>query len=167
MRLLARAVRQVAVAVVLSSALAGAAAPAGGPGLALTDDLQAVGTLAREAGVPIVLMVSREYCPMCARLKREVLGPMALSGEYADRAIMREIKIDPGERVRDFDGRDVAAAELAERYHAFLTPTLLFLDGRGAELAPRILGVQNTDFFGHYVDQAIGLARDRLRSGSR
>lgn len=159
--------RAFTAATVLTGALIGSLAIAGDGGLPVTDDLRALGELAREGRVPILLMVSREYCPACVRLKAEILEPMLLSGEYVDRVIMREIKIDEGERLRDFDGAVVAAAKVAKRYDTFLTPTLLFVDDHGGELAPRIRGFQDTDFYAHYIDQAIDVARDLLRRNAR
>ena len=52
--------------------------------------------------------------------------------------------------------------DLASRFAARVTPTLLFLDPFGAEIAPRIVGVNTIEMFGYYVDKAIETARKRL-----
>jgi thioredoxin-related protein len=88
-------------------------------------------------------------------MKREILNPMQLSGEYKDQVIMLEILIDPGEMVTNFSGRRETAEAFADRYGVFVTPTLLFLDADGNEAAERILGINTIDFLPLYIDNAI------------
>lgn len=113
--------------------------------------------------MPILLVVSQSFCPYCEQLEREILVPMLLSGEYRGRVIIRELLTDAGVTVRDFDGRSVEAADIAARYRAWITPTLLFLDERGREIVPRIRGFNTPSLYGYYVDAAIAQALARLR----
>jgi hypothetical protein len=46
----------------------------------------------------------------------------------------------------------------ARRYGAEVMPTLLFLDGKGRELADRIVGISNIEYYGFYLDKAIASA---------
>ena len=125
-------------------------------------DLQRLGESAEEKAVPILLMVSQYHCGFCELMKREVLHPMLLSGEYADRVIIRELLIDPGETVTNFEGRREAGDSFSGRYRVYVTPTLLFLDGEGNEMAERILGINTVDYLLFYIEDAIAESTDRM-----
>ncbi len=131
-------------------------------GVSHAEDFAALGDRARSGHMPILLVVSQEDCPYCELLKREILEPMLVSGEYDGRVIIRELLIDSELPVRDFDGRAIAPDELARRYGARLTPTVLFLDDRGRELAERIVGINTVDFYAYYLDAAIDAAGAHL-----
>ena len=130
----------------------------------LTDDLSALGRTARQRRLPIVLLLSASDCSYCARLKDEVLNPMMRSREYDDRALLGELMLDSDEPLRGFRGESVQRDDLASRLDTRVTPTLLFLAPDGAELAPRIVGVNTVELFGFYLDRAIEAARVRLES---
>lgn len=149
-------------ALLLSTLLASTCAHAASAVVSEAEDLAALGDRARAARVPILLVVSQADCPYCELLKREVLRPMLVSGQYEGRVLIRELFIDSELPVRDFDGQAVSPDALARRYRARLTPTLLFLDHGGRELTERMIGINTLDFYGYYVDAAIGAARRRL-----
>ena len=128
----------------------------------LVDDLAALGKVAHERRLPIVLLVSTSDCSYCMLLKDEVLNPMMKSREYDDRALIGELMLDSEEPLRGFGGSYVRRGELASRFAAKVTPTLLFLAPDGVELAPRIVGVNTVELFGYYLDKAIEAARKRL-----
>ena len=130
----------------------------------LIDDLAALGRTARRRRLPIVLLVSRSDCSYCALLKHEVLNPMVKSREYDDLALLGELMLDSEEPLRGFQGGYELRDDVASRFDADLTPTLLFLAPDGSELAPRILGVNTLELFGFYVDRAIESARARLEA---
>jgi len=135
-----------------------------GPTVPLASDLAADGRLAAERRLPILLVVAASDCPYCVQLEEDFLKPMLISGDYDDRVIIRKIEIDQADLLRDFDGRLVTPSELADRYRASLTPTMLFLDPQGRELVERMVGLTTPDFFGGYLDQAIDAAREALRA---
>ncbi len=140
----------------------GAAAAASDPREALlTRDLAEVGARAAARDIPIVLLMSASYCGYCDRVRDEFLVPMIIGGDYAGRAILAELPID-GPAVRDFDGARRSAEAIARRYHVSLVPTLLFLDGRGRELAEPMVGLGTVDFFGAYLERAVETAEARL-----
>ena len=130
----------------------------------LIDDLAALGRTARRRRLPIVLLVSRSDCSYCALLKDEVLNPMVKSREYEDQALLGELMLDSEEPLRGFQGGHELRDDVASRFDADLTPTLLFLAPDGSELAPRILGVNTLELFGFYLDRAIASARARLNA---
>jgi len=130
----------------------------------LVDDLAALGRTAERRRLPIVLLVSRSDCSYCMVIKDEVLNPMMKSGEYVDTALIGELMLDAAAPLRWFDGEQGIREELASRFEADVTPTLLFLGPDGAELTPRIRGINTVELFGFYVDRAIGTARTRMGS---
>ena len=133
-------------------------------GVSHAENFAALSDRARSGHMPILLVVSQADCPYCELLKREILEPMLVSGEYEGRVLIRELLIDSALPGRDFDGQAVAPDELAGRYRIRLTPTVLFPDHRGRELTKRMIGINTVDFYGHYLDAAIDAARERLRA---
>ncbi len=125
-------------------------------------DLSADARLVVSRRIPLLLLITREDCGYCELLKRAVIIPMILSGEYEDRVIIREISIDRPTTLVDFSGREVSPFAVADRYDAFLTPAVLLVDPGGAELDDRLLGISNEDMYLFYLDQAIGRATERL-----
>jgi thioredoxin-related protein len=126
------------------------------------DDLQQLATTIRNEGTPLVLVVWAHDCPYCRVLDEQILQPLQASDELTGRALLRRLDIDGGS-VRDFQGRRVASWDFAERYRALLTPTVLFLDADGNELAERMVGINSVDFYPAYLDQAIAKAQRKLR----
>jgi len=131
-----------------------------------TSDLQAEGRLAHERNLPIVLMFSAENCGYCTMLKRDFLQPMIYSGAYQDKALFRVIQLGYGKSVRDFDGSMIDSNDLALRYKVKVTPTLVFVDGAGRPMAPKMVGMSTPDFYGAYLDEAITTAYYHVRGGS-
>lgn len=148
--------------IVIAAVLASTAAAADGVTVPPAADLSADATMASAAGLPMILVVTREDCEFCARLKRAVIVPMILSGEYEMRVIIRELNIDAQTPVVDFDGSKITPLALADRYDAMFTPTVLLVGPQGEELHERLLGINNHEMYLHYLDQAIGLAAKRL-----
>ena len=126
-------------------------------------DLQALGQRARAVGVPILLMFASEDCHYCERLEAEVLGPMKFAGEDPQRVLLRKIMLETPRPLRDFQGREVEAGELAAAYRADVVPTLYLLDAEGRALVPKIVGYTSPDFYPAYLDQAIDVARTLMR----
>jgi len=125
-------------------------------------DLASLGALASSRKLPILIMFSMDGCDFCERMEQNYLIPMLRSGEYEDKVIIRMVKVDDYGTLRDFDGGSVASRDLPDRYGAVVTPTLVFLDSYGKELAPRIIGVGTEGFFAGEIDDAIDLALRRL-----
>ncbi|UCE89290.1 MAG: thioredoxin fold domain-containing protein [Pseudomonadota bacterium] len=131
--------------------------------VAQTTDLQHDAHSARERDLPILMMFSMDGCPYCVLVEEDFLRPMLISGDYQDKVIIRMVKTDTYGNVRDFDGRAVDVDEFAQRYRAFVMPTVVLVDHRGRELAPRLVGISTPDFYGGDLDDAIDTALGRLR----
>jgi thioredoxin-related protein len=126
-------------------------------------DLQQLGNQALSRELPILLTFTSIICSYCELLEEDFLQPMLLSGEYRDKVIIRKLELGPGASVTGFDGRKIMSGELSSRYRVFVTPTLLFVDGNGEELAERIVGINTPELFGGYLDNCIETALQRIR----
>lgn len=141
---------------VVTSALTGAGrAQADDRALVVEANFARLAEQMRARNLPLMLLISHADCPYCNRLKTELLNPMLLSGEYGYRVMMREIVTDVDRMVFDFQGKRLSVVEFAGRFHAWVAPTLLFLDAAGSELSPRIVGYQTPGLFPFAVEQAI------------
>ena len=125
-------------------------------------DLQQTAAEARQAGLPILLYVSRSDCTFCRRFEADVFNPLIRSGEIAQQILIRELVWDLPEPVKGFSGQSVTPESIAVGYQAKLTPTLLFLDADGHELVPRITGYRESDYFSYYLEVAIANAAAAL-----
>jgi len=103
----------------------------------------------------LTVLVARQDCPYCDKLKRQVLLPDLKSGQFDNQWLLGEFRIDEGESVIDFTGKRVPAPALAKQWRAELTPTVLFLNRRGEEIAPRITGLKLVDFYDDYLQRSL------------
>lgn len=131
-----------------------------------TTDLAADGRLAAERQLPILLVFSAHHCGYCELLEEEILKPMLLSGDYEDKVLIRKVILDGVGTLHNFDGQAVEAGSFATYRDVYVTPTILFVDARGRELAPRLVGINTVEMFAGLVDAAIEQARDKLNARS-
>lgn len=129
----------------------------------ITRDLSADAVLVTAQHLPLLLVFAQDHCNFCDKLDREVLNPSYGTGAYNGKAIVRRFMIDSYATVSDFDGQRIDAGELSRKLKIFVTPTLIFVDAQGHELVPRIVGVDNIDFFAAYLDASIAAAGVKLR----
>lgn len=126
-------------------------------------DLQALSAQAKQQQLPIVLMFGAESCEFCQVLKEQVFSPMALSGMYEGRALlMRHVGIDEPGTIPGFDGTPLNKAKWAYELGADLTPTVLFLDGNGREIAPRIVGISTLELYAGVIHRNLNSAYEAL-----
>jgi thioredoxin-related protein len=121
-------------------------------GILPTDDWSAQVTQARRSGLPILILFSREHCGYCERLKSEVLEPLAKSGEMKNFAWIRELDINRGGKIRDFDGEKIRTKIFVDRYEVYATPTLIFVDNQGKPLGTPIVGFNDSEDYTRYLE---------------
>lgn len=126
-------------------------------------DLQRVGSQAQSRELPILLTFTSMICSYCELLEQDFLQPMLLGGEYSDKIIIRKLVLGFGETLTDFNGQSVSASEVSDRYRVFVTPTLVFIDGNGKELAERMIGINTPELYGGYLDACIETALLHIR----
>jgi thioredoxin-related protein len=144
--------------------LACAAGAAGAQPLEFADDLNALGRLSAERGVPIMLVFTRPDCPYSARAKQNHLEPLQSSAALGAQVIIREIETSNSQTtLRDFEGNTAAPAEIARRYDIRVVPTVLMVDSQGKPLADPVAGLPSADFYSLYLEHTIEEARLQLR----
>lgn len=127
-------------------------------------DLESLGEQAQDQGVPILIMFSSDSCPYCTIMEEGYLLPMLRNDEYKNKVIIRKIMIDSFDTLTDFNGNRIEAEDLPSRYRAWVTPTLVFLNSDGNEIAPKLVGIGTEGFFAGDIDNAIDVALTHLRS---
>lgn len=132
-------------------------------GVPLAGNLAQAGQQAARSCVPLLLEFAADDCDYCLLLEREILEPTLLNRDYDRRVLMRKLVLDRDLGLHDFAGKPTGAQQLAGRYKVFVTPTLLFVDAQGRELAERMVGVTTLEFYGGYLDQALDAAQGKLR----
>jgi thioredoxin-related protein len=133
-------------------------------GLPVAADLRGDGQQARAENLPILLFFSAKSCQYCEQMRSLYLEPMYAGGNYAGKLIMREVQIESGHSLRDFQGKQVSHADFAHRNGISLTPQILFMDPAGKELVPALVGLSTPDFFSGYLEEAIDAALARMRA---
>lgn len=118
-------------------------------------DLRAVSAEAQRRGQPLVLMVSLPGCPWCELLRRNYLMPLRGEGLAAFEFMIGERNM----RLVDFQGQSTTPSAWSEAMKVRMTPTVLFFNAQGQEIAPRIEGVASADFIGSILEERIEAAR--------
>jgi len=140
------------------------------PGLALSgsvemiqsQDLRDESRIVDESNLILVIEFSSEYCGYCRQLEQDFLIPMQRNSDYDDKILIRSVSMSDYEYLVDFEGRSVSTAEFASQYGVVITPTLVFLDSKGVEMAEKLAGFWSPDYFGGYIDNNIDEAREKL-----
>lgn len=122
--------------------------------------LRAAAQAAQARGEPLVVMTTLTGCPYCELVRSRYLGPMRRDENLA--AVQLDI-MDKASPLQDFSGTTTTPAEVVRGWNARFTPTVLFFDANGRELAERLVGLASPDFYGSYLDQRLSTARQRLK----
>lgn len=130
-------------------------------------DLAATAELARHRQQPIVLYVSRSDCTFCRALERDVLAPLMKSEIFSEQVLFRELVMDSGVVVRDFNRSPVLPQAVAAHYDVEVTPTILFLNDRNSEIVRRLVGYNGNEFFSYYLEKRVEQARTRVSSAQK
>lgn len=128
---------------------------------ALTD-LHADLTEMQQRKLPMILLFHSHGCGYCHYVMEDHLKPMILSGQYRNRALIRQLEERSGELV-DQDGQVVDARDLTRRYKVRFFPTLLILGPDGRVLAEPLVGVANIDLYGSQLESALQKAESALK----
>jgi thioredoxin-related protein len=100
----------------------------------------------------------------CELLRRNVLHPAIRIDELDKRIELREVSVSDGFTLADFEGSVVSGKEFAQRYGAYITPTVLFLDTAGNSLIEPLIGTGNIEFYSFYLDKKIEAATEALET---
>ena len=115
------------------------------------------------AELPVLLLFTAEDCDYCDALRSFYLEPMIRSGKYASSILFRQLYIEDYRYLRDKNGQLMGGDQVALKYDVDVTPTILFLDADGNELAERIVGLSGADYFDKLLNTHISLARTQFQ----
>lgn len=133
-----------------------------------SDEMLIISDLRDEAGIIaksgqiLLIEFASDSCEYCRKLEEEFLSPMQLNSEYNDKVLIRSISIDEGNQIVDLQGELIDTSEFADYYDVSVTPTLVFLDSKGRQLSPPLIGLWSLDYFGGFIDERIETARGKL-----
>lgn len=112
-----------------------------------TGDLKAELTDAKAAGKKAMLfMYEQEGCPACRYMKQNVLNRVDVQNLYHANFVSFTVDIHGAVPLKDFNGRDINEKAFAARSKIRATPTFVFHDLSGAEIA-RVVGSVEVDEF--------------------
>ncbi len=127
------------------------------PARSLPDEL----AQAMRQGLPLVVMVSLEGCPYCRIARQSHLAPMHREG-----GVIVQVDMRSAQAVRDFDGQMTTHDALVQRWRIPVAPTLLFFGPGGREVAERMEGAYQPDFYGPYLERRLDKGRLAIRRQS-
>jgi len=127
------------------------------------NDFQQLSQHMKQKSLGLVLLLHAEHCHYCAQMENEILSPMVKSGDYDDRVLLRKLQIDEARDITNFSGETVEPSDLASRYNAFVTPTLVFLDSEGNEKAKQMVGINTVELFAAYLNNEIETLVNSIR----
>lgn len=126
-------------------------------------NLKADGDAATAAKKPILLFFNLTGCHFCRGALREVIVPMFRNAGWRTALEFRQITVDDGKSLIDFDGKTIDNIAFAKKFKGTFTPTVMVVDGSGNLLGEPIVGIANFDFYGAYVDALVNKAIAEIR----
>lgn len=127
-------------------------------------DLETDGREASKKQIPVLMFFSMKHCPFCIEVEEDYLKPMLRNSEYDSKIIIRKIRIDGTDRVRDFAGKENDAEDFSDRYNVSMVPTIILVDSNGKRMSPSIIGIANSHYYSHELDKAIDSSTKKLRT---
>lgn len=110
-------------------------------------DMRNLKQQAKQENVPVLLLFSSEDCEFCEAIRQNYLLPMMRSSEYHDAILFRQLYMDEFSLMRNEQGKLVGGDQLALQFAVSVSPTILFVDANGQEVAERIVGLSGADYF--------------------
>jgi thioredoxin-related protein len=126
--------------------------------LPVAKNLKIDGDAAVAAKKPILLFFNLSACHYCRGALREVIVPMFRNADWRAALEFRQITIDDGKSLIDFDGKSVENIAFAQKRKGTFAPTVMVVDGTGQLLGEPLVGIANFDFYGAYVDSLVNKA---------
>lgn len=132
--------------------------------LPVAQNLKADGEAANAARKPILLFFNLTGCHYCRGALREVIVPMFRNAGWRAALEFRQITVDDGKTLIDFDGKNISTIAFATARKGTFTPTVMVVDGNGQLLGEPLVGVSNFDFYGAYVDALVNKAITEMKA---
>lgn len=139
-------------------------------GIPVAENLQQtardIGVNSQQQQKVFLLLVSQAGCSYCEQISTDIIRPMQRNKGYRESTVFLEIEINRGHDLLDFSGNKVSADDFAKRYNAWATPTLLFIDHSGTEVAEKMIGYNTPELYGYYVDRSLKQGFNKINSPS-
>jgi thioredoxin-related protein len=132
--------------------------------LPVAQNLKVDGDAAAAAKKPILLFFNLSGCHYCRGALREVIVPMFRNAGWRAALEFRQITIDDGKSLVDFDGKSIENIAFAQARKATFAPTVMVVDGTGKLLGDAIVGIANFDFYGAYIDTLVNKAIAEMKA---
>lgn len=132
--------------------------------LPIAQNLQRDGEAATAAKKPILIFFNLTGCPYCRGALREVIVPMFRNAGWNARMEFRQVTIDDGKSLVDFDGKTIGSNDFAKLRKGTFTPTVMLVDGKGQLLGDPIIGIASFDFYGAYIEALANKAIEEMRA---
>ncbi len=126
-------------------------------------DLLSDGNESSEKQIPVLLFFSMQHCPFCMEVEEDYLKPLLRNSAYSSKVLIRKIRIDGSESVRDFKGKEREPDNFSEQYNVSMVPTLILVDSKGKRIAPAIIGIRNSHYYSSELDDAIDASTRKIR----
>lgn len=115
----------------------------------------------------LIVYIAAETCSFCRALDEEVMQALVNSDAYKNKVIVRRLLLEDYFTLVDFNSKTISADEFIQRYQIRATPTLLFLDSKGEEIAQRLEGYRKNTFYWTYLDRAINASQKYYKNISK
>lgn len=117
--------------------------------------------LARQKGVPVLIIFTSVDCGYCERVMKDYLIPMQHNADYAKKVLIRRVEISSDKPLTGFDGKPTTGQQYAALMKIKLTPTIIVFTPDGVPAGDPLVGLGPEDYYGGYLDAAIdaGLAK--------
>lgn len=132
--------------------------------LPVAQNLKLDGEAATKAKKPILIFFNLTGCHYCRGALREVIVPMFRNAGWRAAVEFRQVTIDDGKTLVDFDGKTLENIGFAKQRKGTFAPTVMLVDGAGQLLGDPIVGIANFDFYGGYVDALAKKAIEEMRA---
>jgi len=130
-------------------------------------NLAADGDEANKKQIPVLLFFSMKHCPYCIEVEEDYLKPILRNSGYDGKVIIRKVRIDGTDFVRDFKGKDREPDEFSDDYNVSMVPTVVLVNSKGKKIAPAIIGIKNSHYYSSELDDAIDLSLKNIREIAR
>ncbi len=132
--------------------------------LPVAQNFKTDGDAATSARKPILIFFNLTGCHYCRGALREVIVPMFRNAEWRAAMEFRQVTVDDGKSLVDFDGKTVENIAFAQKRKGTFTPTVMLVDGYGKLLGEPLVGIANFDFYGAYVEGLAKAAIEEMRA---
>lgn len=107
--------------------------------------------------IPLVLLLSRSDCHFCHEVRTNYLSPLARTVSEK-KLVIRELQTDLVKTLIGSDGRLITVSDLLKLLKVNFFPTVVFIDHQLRVLAEPLIGLNQSGFYGFYLDQRIEMA---------